>query len=123
MCLACAVNRDATDERLGTTRQSVIAGTSDKHDPAVVMIMQRPSSSPTDLAFICTGSVVAPHVVLTAAHCIDRKGVGQGELSVFLGNDLDDSTQFSRFPASIGPPSCADPSTWTSRDAPGAQGA
>ena len=28
-----------------------------------------------------------------------------------------------RFPASIGPPSCAAPSTWTSRTAPGAQGA
>jgi secreted trypsin-like serine protease len=38
---------------------------------------------------LCTGEVISPHVILTAAHCVDPKTVGTGgKLKVFLGNDL-----------------------------------
>src|SRR5262245_31596739 len=82
-------------ERAGTIQQRIVGGTTDKHHTNVVMILQRSSPTANDLAFICTGSVVAPHVVVTAAHCIDPARVGEGVFSVFVGNDIDDSTQFS----------------------------
>lgn len=79
---------------IGTNRQAVVGGTRDTHDPAVVMILQRPTAGSNDVAIICTGAVVSPHVVLTAAHCIDPAAVGDGVFSVFLGDDVDDSAQF-----------------------------
>ena len=45
----------------------IIGGTPDTSDGAVVALI---GSTPAKGTFLCTGSVVSPHVILTAAHCV-----------------------------------------------------
>jgi V8-like Glu-specific endopeptidase len=61
------------DEPVGTDEQPIIGGTIDAFDDAVVYL----SSG-------CTGTLVAPNVVLTAAHCLPAVGG-----AAFFGPDVD----------------------------------
>ena len=54
--------------------QPIINGTTDSGDPAVVMVMAHQPGS--NMASLCTGTIVSPHVVLTAAHCVDPVTLG-----------------------------------------------
>lgn len=54
---------------------SVIGGETDTGDPSVVAVYaQQPGSG---AGFLCTGSVIAPTVVLTAAHCVSPSETGR----------------------------------------------
>jgi secreted trypsin-like serine protease len=57
-------------------------------DPSVVVLVgQVPGSQ---FATLCTATVVSPHVVLTAAHCVDPDVVGgNAKFSVLLGPVID----------------------------------
>lgn len=45
----------------------------------------------------CTGVVVAPHLVLTAAHCLARQTVGDHpDISLYLGGDAEDPVRARR---------------------------
>jgi secreted trypsin-like serine protease len=55
--------RDLTDEPTGTVRQAIVNGDAESGDPAVVALLQRGR-------VYCTGTLIAPSVVLTAAHCV-----------------------------------------------------
>ena len=58
---ACLAPEDAPRTRSGAA--PIVGGTVDTGDPAVVLL---------DLGGgLCTGTVISPHVVLTAGHCID----------------------------------------------------
>lgn len=78
----------------GSVGAAIINGTVDDGDPNVVLVFaQVPGQSTGSL---CTGEIISPHVVLTAAHCMAPSTVGAGaKFVVFTGTML---------PASGAPP-------------------
>jgi secreted trypsin-like serine protease len=58
--------------------EDIIGGVVDQGDPSVVSIFAHlPGATEGSL---CTGSVIAPYTVLTAAHCVDPAAVGAGNV-------------------------------------------
>jgi MYXO-CTERM domain-containing protein len=69
----------------GELDQPIIGGTVDNGDPGVVLVIADDGKGGESL---CTGEVVSPHVVFTAAHCVDPASVGNGNsFYVFTGSD------------------------------------
>lgn len=63
-------------------------------DPAVVML--RITNSDGEEGH-CTGVVVSPHLVLTAAHCVALQTVGaHPDISLYLGGDVEDPVRARR---------------------------
>jgi secreted trypsin-like serine protease len=64
----------AVDDATGESDDAIIGGSTDSGDPAVVMLRSGSSG-------FCTGTLISPTVVLTAAHCVeggDTTSVGFG---------------------------------------------
>jgi len=78
LSLACALGVSSA----ASASTPIVGGTVDTGDPAVVLVAAY-STDHTQL-FTCTGVVVAPKAVLTAAHCVDHPGFAFG---VFFGAD------------------------------------
>jgi MYXO-CTERM domain-containing protein len=70
---------------VGAAAERIVGGASDTTDPAVVALVE-PSTGT-----LCSGTLVAPTVVLTAAHCIH--GVAASQLQVLVGPDMTSPTQ------------------------------
>jgi len=76
-----------SDFSVGQRTQSIINGTVDSSDAAVVLIFSQVPNS--QFGSLCTGEIISPHVVLTAAHCVDPATVGSGaKFFVFPGTQL-----------------------------------
>jgi V8-like Glu-specific endopeptidase len=70
--------------------------TTDTTDTAVVMVLSQVPGSMT--GSLCSGEVISPHVVLTAAHCVDPAVVGTGvKFEVFTGAVLNMTAPLSDF--------------------------
>jgi hypothetical protein len=95
--LALSLAACSAPEPTGEAAAPIIGGTADQGDPAVVLLV----STPADLSTFdtCTASLIAPTVLLTAAHCVDPKTHVGDTFGVFLGADA------SAFPtaAALGP--------------------
>jgi uncharacterized membrane protein YgcG len=73
------------DPDLGRARGAIIGGSPTQGDPAVVMLVSYP---PDHTTFdTCTASVIAPDVLLTAAHCLDPATHPGYLFGVFTGAD------------------------------------
>jgi hypothetical protein len=65
---ACAPNERSGDESLATSRAPIIHGTdSPSAEDAVVAVAMRPGGA---FAGLCSGTLVAPNLLLTARHCV-----------------------------------------------------
>jgi V8-like Glu-specific endopeptidase len=86
VCLL-AVGCDGTIEQSAVDEHElpIIGGEVDRGDPSVVAIYgARPGSTE---GFLCTGSVIAPTVVLTAAHCVAPSETGRDAKFVVLSGE------------------------------------
>lgn len=87
-CAACA-GPAVVDE----ASAPIVGGAPDTGDPAIVMLVSYPPDQSTFDA--CTASLVAPKVLLTAAHCLDPQKHPGFSFGVFSGLD---ATAFSTAP-------------------------
>ena len=80
---SCAGAPEHGDD-LRVVGQAVVNGAADLEHPAAVAIVNRlpPSHAPPTMAF-CSGVLLAPNVVLTAAHCVAEEH--DGPYDVFFG--------------------------------------
>lgn len=79
---------------------AIVDGAVDTGDAAVVaLIARRARCEEADPALLCTGTLIAPRVVLTAAHCLDVFGP-EGQYEVLFGASLQDAA--ARFVVVIG---------------------
>lgn len=77
---ACAFEQvDAVnDETVATDEQDVIGGVTDTGDPCVLGLFIHPPG--VNSGSICTCTVWAPRTCLTAAHCVDPRIIGAGQV-------------------------------------------
>jgi hypothetical protein len=67
----------------------IVGGVEDTHHEAVVALVALPLACGALPAAVCTGTVIAPRVVLTAAHCLPLLSLGGSE--VVIGRKVDAS--------------------------------
>jgi hypothetical protein len=89
--------------RTGQTSQAVVRGQATSAYPGVVLVHAERWNG---LVTVCSGSVIAPRVVLTAAHCIPEDAIRE-RVFVYYGTDYAADTQ-----TYIEPPPPSAPSVW-----------
>ena len=79
----------------GTASEPILGGALDGTDTSVVALFIVSANGPQNDSE-CSGTVVSPHVVLTAAHCLSPDVVGPiDRVQIFLGYDSSDAQQLA----------------------------
>lgn len=87
-CILAAAGACVAEPAPGQVARAVVDGTLDSGDPAVVAIGSRRVGCEERLAVRCTGTLVAPRLVLTAAHCVIDPRLSS-DLEVLVGAGVD----------------------------------
>lgn len=89
------------DPGVGEGQQKIVGGTETSGDPSVVMIFAYGPYGGGS----CTGEVIAPRVVLTAAHCVHPDEIGAGaSFVIYNGPDMSKARYSEYFRAREGIP-------------------
>jgi hypothetical protein len=87
--LPCACSSAPVPAAQGRT-QAILDGTLEPGEPAVVAIAARPVDCGRRVeSAVCTGVLIAPQIVLTAAHCVSQ--ASSGGLAVYTGSVLSEA--------------------------------
>jgi MYXO-CTERM domain-containing protein len=95
IALACASSCDV-DRAPGVDRAPITGGTTSAGDPAVVALGFRRVGCADTLDVVCSGTLVAPRIVLTAAHCVTDNGP-LARYEVLFGAGVDDPGAVHRY--------------------------
>lgn len=91
LALAACGPAQTEETDLDATDQPIIGGTTDTGDPSVVAIFAHPAAS--NYGSLCTGTVISSRAVLTAAHCVDPRVIGSGNVfDVYTGTTFGSSS-------------------------------
>lgn len=86
--IGCGPVSSGREEPTALRREAVVGGTSAPGDEAVVALVARRVRCTGDpLTLLCSGVLIAPDVVLTAAHCLEIFDT-EGPYEVFFGERL-----------------------------------
>jgi secreted trypsin-like serine protease len=91
----------ACSAEVAQTGSAIIGGQRDSGDPAVVLLVSYPADESTH--FTCTASLIAPTVLLTAAHCVDDANHPGYRFGVFPGDDASGYTTTSALVSALLP--------------------
>ena len=74
LLLATACGQSADEAPLGSLEQAIVNGSgSDASDDSTVYVLTHPAEGD---AVFCTGTLIAPNLVVTALHCVTHSTVG-----------------------------------------------
>lgn len=93
MLVGCAAEAtSSTDiDRAAAADSEIIGGTEHTGDPAIIALYGKKPGE--DKGALCTSTLIAPKVLLTAAHCVDPAVTGEGlEFFALTGPNLTDSS-------------------------------
>lgn len=78
-----------TPDQLAQLRRPILGGTVDNGDPEVFELAMYYSNNQ---GAACTGTLIAPHTILTAAHCADPREAGASSVQIWVMNKTSDQT-------------------------------